>query len=290
MGNPNMLERCKLPNCQINSRSINMILAAVTMFLLLAVALSPQSLISNSTSAFAITNQQPQQQGHQGQPNINAVNLINTRTMVLPSNIKNLVVTIPDEAHHAPNAVPPKRFINQTYLPQNSVVNSGTTVVWFSSDVAHNHVIDLNDYNNASIFKSGVFVFNTATKPVKFNNTGTYTFSDPVNALTKEAGVTGFAMTGTVKVINPASSAHLASASNNGSKVDTVGADMVPSKTVDQYISEFKSHGFGIDSIQQFKALRNNSGQVLLVWTSSGMDLGKVLTALKQITLTLPYS
>jgi len=65
---------------------------------------------------------------------------------------------------------------------------------------------------------------------------------------------------------------------------------MVPAKTVNQYISEFKSHGFEVDSTQQFKALRNGSQQVLLVWTSNGMDLNKVLTALNQITATLPYS
>ncbi len=53
-------------------------------------------------------------------------------------------------------------------------------------------------------------------------------------------------------------------------------------------ILEFKSHGFGIDSMQQFIALRNNSGDVLLVCTSAGMDLNKVLPSLKQITPTLP--
>lgn len=39
----------------------------------------------------------------------------------------------------------------------------------------------------------------------------------------------------------------------NSSKFDTVGADMIPAKTVDQYISEFKSHAFGIDSMQELK-------------------------------------
>ena len=96
-------------------------------------------------------------------------------------------------------------------------------------------------------------------------------------------------MTGTLKVVNQ-SSTPLVSTTANGTKIDTVGAYMVPAKTLDKFISEFKSHGFGIDTIQQFKALRNGSGNVLLVWTSAGMDLNKVLTALKQITPTLPYS
>ncbi len=279
-----MIEIHKIRKYCINSQTINMILAAITMSILV-VAVSSQSLITNNI-AFAVTSQQQQQE----QPNINAASLFNTGTMVLPNNIKNLIITIPDEAHHTPKQLPAKRFINQTYLPQNAVVDPGTTIVWFSADVNHNHVINLNDQNNASIFKSGNYIFNTSTKPVRFNNTGTFSYSDPINAQSTEAGVKGFVMTGTVKVVNQPSASSLASTTTNSSKIDTVGAYMVPARTVDQYVSEFKSHGFGIDSMQQFKALRNGSGNVLLVWTSAGMDLNKVLAALKQITPTLPYT
>jgi plastocyanin len=276
-----MLKTHKIRKYCINSQTINMILAAITVSIIV-VAVSSQSLIPNNT-VFAVTSQQQQQE----QPNIKAASLFNTGTMVLPNNIKNLIITIPDEAHHIPNQIPAKRFINQTYLPQTAVVNPGTTVVWFSADVNHNHEINLNDQNNASIFKSGNYIFNTSTKPIRFNNTGTFSYSDPVNGLSTEAGVKGYVMTGTVKVVNQPS---LASTTSNSSNIDTVGAYMVPARTVDQYVSEFKNHGFGIDSMQQFKALRNGSGNVLLVWTSAGMDLNKVLTALKQITPTLPYS
>ena len=96
---------------------------------------------------------------------------------------------ISDEAHDAPNAVPFKRYINQTYLPENAVINPDTTVVWFSSDAAHDHVIYVYDQNNASLFKSRHFVFNTTTKPLILNKTGTYKFSHPVNALSKEVGI-----------------------------------------------------------------------------------------------------
>jgi len=269
----------------VHTKAYKFILTTTAISLLVA-AVSSSSMISNNT-AFAV----PGQNQQVDQSNINATNVFNTHTLTLPKNVKNLIITIPDEAHHAPNAVPPKRYINQTYLPQNAVVTPGTTVVWFSSDAGHDHVINVNDQNNASLFKSNSFVFNTPTKPVVFNKTGTYTFSDPVNALSKEVGVNGFVMTGTVKVVNPSSSgSNVSAAITNNSKIDTVGVEMVPAKTVDRYISEFKSHGFGIDSMEKFKALRNNSREVLLVWTSSGMDLDKVLTGLKQITTTLPYS
>jgi hypothetical protein len=103
-------------------------------------------------------------------------------------------------------------------------------------------------------------------------------------------------MTGTVRVINQPSSSSAsgsntaATTNNTAAKFDTVGALMVPAKTISQYISEFKSRGLEVDSPQQFKALRNGSQQVLLVWTSNGMDLNKILTDLKQITATLPHT
>jgi hypothetical protein len=112
-------------------------------------------------------------------------------------------------------------------------------------------------------------------------------------------------MTHTVKIVNQpssssasSSSAHVGSnnittttaANSNATKIDTVGVLMVPAKTVNQYISEFKTRGFGIDSTQQFKALRSNGQHVLIVWTSNGMDLNKLSTGLNEITATLPYS
>jgi hypothetical protein len=95
-------------------------------------AIPLQLLVSDSNNiAFAANGNE--------QPNINAANLFNTKTIVLPNNVKSLVILVPDEAHHSPKALPAKRFINQTYLPENAVVSPGTTIVWFSGDNAHDH-------------------------------------------------------------------------------------------------------------------------------------------------------
>ncbi len=274
-------------------QTVNIMLMITTSALaVLAIPLLQLLISGSNNNAFALTgNIQPQQT-----PNINAASLFSTKTMVLPSSVKNLVILVPDEAHHSPTALPAKRFINQTYLPENAVVSPGTTIVWFSGDKNHDHFINLNNAkNNASLFSSGAFAFNSATKPIKLNNTGDFIYLDSENAKSKEVGVNGYVMTGTIKVINQPSSSIISNdsnitPSNNNTKFDTVGALMVPAKIVNQHISEFKSHGFEVDSTQQFKALRNDSQQVLLVWTSNGMDLNKVLTALNQITATLPYS
>ena len=277
----------KIKQHNISLQNVNFVLLIITSTLVIS-AIPLQLLLSNSNIAFAVTGN--------AQPNINAVNLFNTKTMVLPNTVKNLVILVPDEAHHSPTALPAKRFINQTYLPENAIVSPGTTLVWFSGDKNHDHFINLiNAKNNASIFSSGAFAFNTATKPVKLNNTGDYIYSDPENAKSKEVGVTGYVMTGTVRVVDqPLSSTSGSSTSattnSTAAKFDTVGALMVPAKTVSQYISEFKNRGLEVDSTQQFKALRNGSQQALLVWSSNGMDLNKVLAAINQITATLPYS
>jgi len=277
----------KIKQNNISLQNVNFVLLIITSTLVIS-GIPLQLLVSNSNIAFAVTGN--------AQPNINAVNLFNTKTMVLPNTVKNLVILVPDEAHHSPTALPAKRFINQTYLPENAIVSPGTTLVWFSGDKNHDHFINLiNAKNNASIFSSGAFAFNTATKPVKLNNTGDYIYSDPENAKSKEVGVTGYVMTGTVRVVDqPLSSTSGSSTSattnSTAAKFDTVGALMVPAKTVSQYISEFKNRGLEVDSTQQFKALRNGSQQALLVWSSNGMDLNKVLAAINQITATLPYS
>ncbi|MFL6383830.1 MAG: hypothetical protein ACJ712_02525, partial [Nitrososphaeraceae archaeon] len=78
----------------------------------------------NIASAVAISQQQP---------NIHGSNIYQTQTIVLGNNIKNLVILIPNEGHDDPIVAKDLRVINQPYIPQNAVVNVGTTVVWFNA-------------------------------------------------------------------------------------------------------------------------------------------------------------
>ena len=60
---------------------------------------------------------------------IKATNIYQTHTIVLGKDSNNLVIIIPDEGHEQPNQSPRElRIINQPYIPQNAVVNVGTTV------------------------------------------------------------------------------------------------------------------------------------------------------------------
>ena len=48
--------------------------------------------------------------------------------MTLGNNIKNLVILIPNEGHHAAGEDNEARFLDQHFVPENAVVNTGTTV------------------------------------------------------------------------------------------------------------------------------------------------------------------
>jgi plastocyanin len=291
---------------------IIIIIASLTTLMVFLVSVQQQQ--SNPAFAAAIQNNDDNNQ-QQHQPNVSAANLYETRTMTLGKNIKNLVILIPNEGHEDPIAAAKKelRIINQPYLPENAVVNVGTTVTWFNGDVGHRHSITLVD-NNAknTIYNSGRFDNFNASKPITFNNTGIFPYSGP----SYDRAVPNYKMNGTVTVVNQplattfntttttsataASSSTAVSSSpnnNNTNNIDTIATLMVPSKLLDKVTSELKDQGFRIDNQYAFKSLRGGGSatggdkqQVLLVLTSSGKNLNEVVSTLSKISPTMPYS
>jgi plastocyanin len=249
----------------------------------------------NIASAVAISQQQP---------NIHASNIYQTQTIVLGKNNKNLVILIPNEGHEHPSVAKDLRVINQPYIPQNAVVNVGTTVVWFNADAGHHHTITLVDNNTKNtVYDSGRFDNFNASKPFTFNNVGTFAYSGP----SYDKMWPNYKMNGTVTVVNQpltttfnsttaATSSSTGTGVPNNNNIDTITTLMVPSKLLDKTISELKSQGFTIDNQYPFRSLRgagSQSGgdpqQVLLVLTSSGKNLNQVTSALTQIAAALPY-
>jgi plastocyanin len=250
----------------------------------------------NIASVFAISQQQ--------QPKIHGSNIYQTQTIVLGNNIKNLVILIPNEGHEDPSVAKDLRVINQPYIPQNAVVNVGTTVAWFNADAGHHHSIALVDNNTKNtVYNSGRFDNFNASKPFTFNNVGTFAYSGP----SYDKMWPNYKMNGSVTVVNQpvattfnttaASSATGAGApTNNNNNIDTITTLMVPSKLLDKTISDLKSQGFTIDNQYPFTSLRGGGSatggdkqQVLLVLTSSGKNLSQVTSALAQVAAALPY-
>jgi plastocyanin len=224
------------------------------------------------------------------QPNIDATSLYNDKTMILGNNVKNFVIIIPDEAHESLNQ--PKNQLpltNQPYLPQHLVANVGTTIVWLSADVGHNHKITLTDSNSKNIYENAFFPFNEASKPLTLNDTGDYSYFEKG----ANKAVLSFVMNGTISAVNLPS--ELKSNSTSSQNQITAGAYMIPAIMLDKYISEFTKRGFMVDSHFTYKDLRGGQKgtgpqQTLITWTTPETNLDKVISALKEITPTLPYS
>ena len=256
-------------------------------------------------NALAQTQSQLQKQGRQ-QPNIKASNIYQTQKMITGKNIKNLVILIPNEAHEDTRQIKETRLLNQTYLPENAVVNIGTTIAWLNADAGHRHSITLVD-NNAKnvVYNSGRFNNSTSSKPVTLNSTGTFDYSGP----SFDRAFPNYKMNGTITVVNQplattfntttaatnttSSSAGQQTSTNN---IDTVALLITPAKLFDKTVSGLKSQGITIDSQYPFTSLRGGGSasggdkqQVLLVLTSSGKNLERVTSALAQVASTLPY-
>jgi plastocyanin len=208
--------------------------------------------------------------------------------MILPGNAKHLVILIPNEGHHGPGEEDESRFIAQPFVPQDVVINPGTQVVWFNGDVGHEHNIVVRDSSNGGtnnqFFETSEFNELTASKPIVFNNTGNFEYSDTVEY------EEGFVMTGNIIVNGQGSGGQVISSSS----FDTVGALMVPSMMMQGVIDDMRNVGFAIDSMHNFKDLRGGQSdtgdeQVLVIWTSAGKSLEDVTSQLGEISEGLPY-
>jgi plastocyanin len=250
-------------------------------------------------NAFAQTQSQLQQQ-EQHSPNIKASNIYQTQTIVVGKNIKNLVISIPNEGHEDPAVSEDLRVINQPYIPENAVVNVGTTVTWLNADAGHRHSITIVDNNTKStVFNSGRFDNFNASKPFAFNNVGAFAYTGP----SYDRAVPNYKMNGTITVVNQplatsfnTTSTVASSGAVRNNNIDTIATLMVPSKLLGKTISDLKNQGFTIDNQYPFTSIRGGGSaaggdkqQVLLVLTSSGKSLNQVTSTLAQVASTLPY-
>jgi len=237
----------------------------------------------------------------------NAADLYKNKSLVLPPNIRHLVILIPNEAHESLNQ-PEDQYplVNQAYLPQNAIVNPGVVVIWFNGDVDHDHKVSLTNARNPDsvLFDSGTFEFNEEFRPIVLNDTGTYNYYEAnVNENDED-----FVMRGIITVISEGSlngsspTTSISSGDNSANSTravvnngDTAGVLMVPTQDIGNYVQDLKSKGFAVDSTYNFKDLRGGQKgtgdeQALLVWSASGTGLSEVVSALQDITSRLPYS
>lgn len=223
------------------------------------------------------------------QPNINAENMYNTKIMTLGNNIQNVVILIPNEGHHGEGEDKESRFLDQHFVPDNVVVNTGTTVLWFNGDVGHERTIDVKDSDGNSVFNTGAI---TDMQPSE-----SFTFSTPGVFNYEAEGDPGVTMTGSIAVgnINSPVTSSNTSTNSNSSNIDTIGVIMVPTQDIDSYIQQLTSAGITVDNTYDFKDLRGGQKgtgdtQTLIVWTTTEKDLNETLSSLSKLSADLPYS
>ena len=222
------------------------------------------------------------------QPNISAESIFNTKTMTLGNNVKNLVILIPNEGHHAAGEDNEARFLDQHFVPENAVINAGTTVQWFNGDAGHERTIDVKDTDGStSFFNTGEIIDSQASSHITFSTPGVYNY--------EAEGDPGVTMTGSITVDNIQSQVTPTSITSNSSNIDTVGILMVPTQDIDEYISQITDAGITVDNTYDFKDLRGGQEgtgdtQTLIVWTTGGKDLAESLSSLSELSADLPYS
>jgi plastocyanin len=252
--------------------------------LLLIIASSTNNISAQQTSLDNVTS------AVDIKPNINAENIFNTKTMTLGNNVKALVILIPDEGHHGEGEDDESRFLDQHFIPDNVVVNTGTIVIWFNGDVGHEHTIDIKDQRGNSVFNTGEITELQPSKPFTATSPGVFNY--------EAEGDPGVTMTGSIAVGNiqyPIISSSANNASSNTSNSDTVGVIMVPTQDIDSYIQRITNAGITVDNTYDFKDLRGGQKgtgdtQTLIVWTTVNKDLNETLSSLSEISADLPYS
>ena len=275
-----------------NKISSNLLLLSVASMLALPGLISYT--FSSEVFAQADSSSDTKTAGVNVQPNISAESIFNNKTMTLGNNIKNLVILIPNEGHHAAGEDNEARFLDQHFVPENAVVNTGTTVQWFNGDAGHERTIDVKDTDGStSVFNTGEIVDSQASNPFTFSNPGVFNY--------EAEGDPGVTMTGSVTVgnmqlpVTPSSSPNSSTSNSSSSSIDTVGILMVPTQDIDDYIQQITSAGITVDNTFDFKDLRGGQKgtgdtQTLIVWTTAGKDLTETLSSLRELSANLPYS
>jgi plastocyanin len=210
--------------------------------------------------------------------------------MILGDSIKNLVILIPNEGHHGPQANE-DRFLDQPFIPQNAVLNKGTNVVWFNGDVGHDHnLVITNNSTGETIHETGIFP-QFAVRSVALDETGNYHYTDT------EDYEEGFVMNGNIQVVDQTqvSPSPTSLLGNTQGSPNTVGVLMVPTQDIQTYTNDLANRGFTVDSTHNFKDLRGGQSgtgdeQTLIVWTTAGMDLSTIAINLQEFSSGLPYS
>jgi plastocyanin len=184
-------------------------------------------------------------------PSFSAADIAQTNSMILDSDVENLVILMPD-----------KRLVNQGFLPVDATIVEGTNVFWSNADKLNPHGISLvQDSDNQTLLTNGSIPFKNSTS-YSFDTQGTYTFSDPTNQ-------DPAAPPGKINVIAPANAPD--NLSTNSTQA-TAGLFVVQAEDKDYFDMHFNTLGYHIEDSYMIPGPDGNDIQVYVYTQKSGKD------------------
>jgi plastocyanin len=178
-------------------------------------------------------------------PRLSAADIAQTNTLKLDSDVKNLVILIPD-----------KRLITQSFLPLDATIVQGTKVIWSNADKDAVHGITLQDSDMEVLLSNETIPYKNGTE-YTFDTQGTYTFSDPSNPSAQ----------GTINVIAPTNAPD--NLSTNSTQA-TAGLFVVKAADKAYFDKHFNTLGYHVEDSYMIPGSGGNDIQVYVYTQKSG--------------------
>ncbi|MGH9979224.1 MAG: cupredoxin domain-containing protein [Nitrososphaeraceae archaeon] len=200
---------------------------------------------------------------HSTGPRFIAADIAQTNSLKLDSDVKNLVILIPD-----------KRLITQEFLPLDATIVEGTKIIWVNGDKESPHGILLEDSEMQPVFSNETIPYQNGTE-YTFDTQGTFTFSDPLHA---DSSVPK----GTINVISPANAPD--NLSTNSTQA-TAGLFVVQAEDKDYFDIHLSTLGYHIEGSYMIPGPEGNDIQ-LYVYTQKS---GKYSTLIDRTAIKLQF-
>jgi plastocyanin len=196
-------------------------------------------------------------------PRLIAADIAQTNSLKLDSDVKNLVILIPD-----------KRLITQGFLPLDATIVEGTKVIWVNGDKGTPHGISVEDNEMQPVFSNETIPYQNGTEYI-FDSQGTFTFSDPLNTDPS-------ASEGTINVIAPTNAPD--NLSTNSTQA-TAGLFVVQAEDKDYFDMHFNTLGYHVEDSYMIPGPDGNDIE-LYVYTQKS---GKYSTIVDRTALKLQF-
>ena len=202
-----------------------------------------------------------------------AQSVYDTGVMALPSEVKGVIIFIPDEAHHPASddkTISPK---NPNYLPTTLQIPEGTEVAFVHDDPSHVHVGIIKDKDGNAAWTTTAVEYPDGSDIKSLSSTGSpYDISDEEYSPPMEGNivVTSEKSTGTL----------------------TVGGFLCPTDQLSDCKSQFSKAGFDVLSEHNFvteSVQKDIAGDNTMLIYSTAHPIKDALNSLGPIIKSLPY-